>query len=374
MKTKHLETNDFRPGTVYKIPDAPHCVLWDITTLCNQRCEFCYNAAEAFTARQVPTDTTSRILHVLVNWGVKEIIYLGGEPLLHPSLPQLLQIGHSHKLCQRIITNGRALDMTMAPTFSDNDVEVGISLHGTIPKIHDKLTRTQGSYAKALDAIGNLHSADCRWYVQFTPTRFSNTLLQSATRLKKLFPRLRLIDINRLLPHGIGAESADTLFLSKQEWWQCLKEIPVVKQMGIDVSIESFPHCWIRNRAKEENLSDEMIEQILGSIRPCFMGINQIALTQKGEFKLCPGGSAFSKSILEVNPHFLWRHHPVLIARRQFTFLPKQCVSFGSQRACKFFYRCCGGCKMANRLSSAQIPIADPLIDSHLNTSPCNLP
>lgn len=362
MRLHHLFTYDYSPGKVYMVPECPYSVLWDICYRCNQRCRFCYNSLDSFSSKMPPEDVTLNIAAKLVSWGVHEVILLGGEPCLHPALKRIITILSAGKLDIRIISNGSGVTRELAEFFEKNMVETGISLHGTDSKIHNYLTQNNDSFENAMKAIANLSIAGAKWYIQFTPTTLTNTLALSALLLKRQFPQLRLIDINRLMPHGIGASQADTLYLSSQEWWNCLRQIPEVKRMGIDVSVESVPHCWILEKAGNEKVTSEDANAIISSIRPCYMGINQIALDDNGRMKLCPGGLGFSESILDIEPGFLWRNSPVLKQRREFAFLPSKCLNYHEKTACPLFYNCGGGCKMTSANCRPDYWEADNLI------------
>lgn len=364
MKSMHLFTYDCRPGYLYHIPNAPHTVLWDVCYTCNQRCKFCYNPKSVFK-RPCPSSQTSRtILRILLDWGVREVIYLGGEPLTHPGLLDLIHIANRAGCSQRLISNGKLINESVAKFLSEHNVETGISLHGTDKRIHNGLTQTPQSYENAIRAISTLSNASAKWYIQFTPTQSSNTLYNSILQLKKTFPSLALVDINRLLPQGVGFDHVSNIFLSDTEWWNCLMAIPAVRSLGVKISVESVPHCWIYAMADRSRLSPEATQSIISSIRPCFMGINQIAMSDIGCFKMCPGGLPFTESILHASPSLLWQNSEPLKERRKFNFLPPRCVSYDQNKLCPYFYACGGGCKMSCHIgySSSSLQTADPLI------------
>ena len=362
MKLRHLFTYDFAPGKVYRIPDVPYSVLWDISYACNQHCRFCYNNEWDFQRRMPPASMTLRISNLLADWGIKEIIILGGEPTLNPHLMEIISIFSSKGVQIRLISNGVNISREMAAFFAEHDVETGISMHGTDADNHNYLTQTSLSFEKALAAIENLSTANAKCYVQFTPTKLSNTLWESASFFRQKYPSITCIDINRLMPHGVGQSAADTVFLDSEGWWNCLKQIPRVRRMGMNVSVESVPHCWIYDMAHHDNMSEEEIQSIIASIRPCYMGINQIALDDLGRFKLCPGGNSIGESVLEKSPSSIWLDSDFLSSRRKFGFLPQKCLNFRTHTACPLFYECGGGCKMTSTQCGTESCSADRLI------------
>ena len=268
MKLHHLFSYQFVPGKVYNVPDAPNSVLWDICYLCNQKCKFCYNSDEDVMKPLPDYNRTRKILEILCAWGVKEIIYLGGEPTILPYLNEILELAKNKGISQRLISNGAFVTESLARKLVSLDVEVGISLHGINGDIHDQITQTPGSFMKALQAISILEDSGAKWYLQYTPMKEGDTFFSSMEILKKRFSSLRLVDVNRLMPQGRGVNLTG-YYQNEDSLWQCVSDIPKINDLGINVSVESIPHCWIRKRAFQSGLSLSYAERIIHAIRPC---------------------------------------------------------------------------------------------------------
>lgn len=363
MKTSHLFTYDFRPGHVYHIPLSPHNVMLDVGYQCNLRCQFCYNHDGQFKSSPPNVDIIKRILESLALCGVREVLYLGGEPLLFEKFDEILKKGIECNLTQRIVTNGLLLDEKMAVFLAEHRIEVGVSVCGTTPDTHDSLTQCPGAFDRVMDAMECLHVNRASWFVQYTPTRGHAELLSLVDLLQRSFGKgFSFIDINRLLPRGVGAFVAERVFPSEDELWNVLRDIALLAGVGIQSRVESVPHCWVHSRASCDGLPKKDVESILRCIRPCYMAINQIALDPLGCMKLCPGATSFSSSLLEVSLNKIWESHPLLKQRREFAFLPRCCIDFGTKKACPNFYACGGGCKMAAKGEEPRPGKADPLI------------
>jgi MoaA/NifB/PqqE/SkfB family radical SAM enzyme len=122
MKTKHLFTYDIRPGHLFHIPDCPDNVMFDLTWACNYHCSFCYNPRGNSKLGHPPWATTKTILHKLAEWGVKEVLYLGGEPTLHPKFDDVIELGSRLGLSQRVVTNASRIRERRAQLLAANDV------------------------------------------------------------------------------------------------------------------------------------------------------------------------------------------------------------------------------------------------------------
>lgn len=360
MKVRHLFTHDVRPGRLFRIPSAPDNVMLDLTWACNHRCAFCYNPEENYKRGNPPAGTSEAILRTLATWGVCEVLYLGGEPTLHPDFEALLELGAELGLTQRMVTNGSRLDVRRAERLAEWGVEVGVSLHGSQPHVHDDLAGSLGAFRRALQSVDALVEAGAEVFAQYSPTRRDSDGIEVlAAFLKDRYgAAIRSMDVNRLLPFGEGGGDGREVFLDEDGWWATLRGVGALVSAGWRVSVESVPRCWIRRRAEADHLDETTTAAILASLRPCYMGVKQIAFDPEGCVKFCPGGPPLGPSILDGDPAELWRKHPLLVERRTLSFLPKECVDYEATSLCAEFYECCGGCPSAAGI----VPVAaDPL-------------
>lgn len=366
MKTRHLFTHDVRPGQLFHVPDCPDNVMFDLSWKCNFRCSFCYNPREDRRLGHPPWEVTEAILHKLAEWGVREVLYLGGEPMLHPKFDAVIELGARLGLSQRVVTNGSQVNVERAGLLAAHDVEVGVSLHSAKAAVHNRLTGSRQGFQKAISGLTLLINAGVRSFVQYSPTRLDpEGLGRLAGFLRARYgSAIRFIDVNRLLPFGEAAQDKAQVVLDSDGWWGVLKSVGELISLGWAVRVESVPHCWVRQQAVKERLRDDIIQSILSSLRPCHMGVDQLALDPLGRIKACPGGRATSQSLIESAPNQCWQEHPALVARRLLSFLPTACVDYELAKICTDFYACLGGCRSASGRSSAD---PDPLLTHSLS-------
>lgn len=86
-----------------KILSYPFLCNYYITTKCNAACEFCdiYKEKGLFT----PINQIKQNLYHLKKSGIRFIDFTGGEPLLHPDFPEILQIAKKMGFLLTITTN-----------------------------------------------------------------------------------------------------------------------------------------------------------------------------------------------------------------------------------------------------------------------------
>ena len=80
-----------------------------VTNICNAACDFCGFARDktlAGPARYVDADAFSRALPILHRRGIRYVTLLGGEPLVHPDIVQLVSQTTEAGISCAVITNG----------------------------------------------------------------------------------------------------------------------------------------------------------------------------------------------------------------------------------------------------------------------------
>jgi hypothetical protein len=91
--------------------NAPHATL-DVLRGCNIACPSCYNARP--TATKGLDQLRRELDQLLALRRLQTITLSGGEPLLHPDLPDIIRLIHRRNLCVAILTNGLLLDASWA--------------------------------------------------------------------------------------------------------------------------------------------------------------------------------------------------------------------------------------------------------------------
>ena len=77
-------------------------VCWNITTKCNQNCRYCHRF---LNYDDLSYEKNKKILMKMIEDGIKEITWTGGEALLYPRIIELLRIAKEHGIKSKLITN-----------------------------------------------------------------------------------------------------------------------------------------------------------------------------------------------------------------------------------------------------------------------------
>lgn len=143
---------------------APECPFAGLDSLwiqvagrsCNLRCAHCFNASGPGNREMPPLsrEDVRILLDEAEAAGVREVVFTGGEPLLHPDMAEILEDALA-RFPATILTNGTLLSgriagrLASAAGNSRFSLEVRISLDGPSEKENDGI-RGKGSFRRAL--------------------------------------------------------------------------------------------------------------------------------------------------------------------------------------------------------------------------------
>ena len=213
-------------------------VFFHILTNCNLKCAHCYINKEQHGENILPMETIESWLKIFIEKNNDaNVIFLGGEPTLHPDLP--LAINKAQSLGYNSITvdtNGYLFYNILAKVNPDVVDYFSFSLDGTTRKTNDMI-RGEGSYDKCIAGIRKAISKG------FTTSLIYTVSKKNLHELDTMAPFLKELGITRFFIQviGIRGQSAENwhekLQVSRKEW---LKTIPIVAdkvaKLGITVT------------------------------------------------------------------------------------------------------------------------------------------
>jgi radical SAM protein with 4Fe4S-binding SPASM domain len=131
--------------------------IWiNLTSKCNNRCFYCYDAGHSVS--EINTNTVIKILDLISELKLKQLILIGGEPTIHSNFLDILRLCSEKVKKPTIITNGfRFAD----ELFCQEVCQIGVtgvlfSVLGPSATIHDAGTKRQGSFDQIVKGIENL--------------------------------------------------------------------------------------------------------------------------------------------------------------------------------------------------------------------------
>lgn len=154
---------------------SPLCINWTITSNCNYSCKYCF--ARFPELRNIPGLSLKdqlKIPALLHGAGCEKITFVGGEPLLSPSLPALLKESKDVGMTTMIVTNGSLLTNQFIRQNKRNIDWISLSIDSHYEAVQFSLGRGFSDHVK--QTISNslrIHHAGIRLKVNSVVTKYT---------------------------------------------------------------------------------------------------------------------------------------------------------------------------------------------------------
>ena len=151
------EKDNLRDAVLHARAFRPLYVKIKINYGCNLKCEMCKHWRE----RREPPISIERfkeIISELAELGCKKIHFSGGEPMLRPKLPELVEHASCLGIRGTLTTNGTLINKEKAKALIAAGLRgVNVSIDSPIRKVHEKIRGVEGSFKVTTKAV-NLFS------------------------------------------------------------------------------------------------------------------------------------------------------------------------------------------------------------------------
>jgi MoaA/NifB/PqqE/SkfB family radical SAM enzyme len=218
---------------------------------CNARCGFCYYQDKLDTPVELEptTEQLENRLRVLRAHGATEIEFTGGEPTIRPDLPRLVELARTLGFINvSIITNGLRL---AKPAYAQQVVAAGandflFSIHGHDAELHDTHTKIPGSFARILQAVGNVHALGARVRATTTVTGRNHDRLGEILELL-LGLNVACIHLAVFSPVARAMSTDESLFVRYSDAGESIKRaIDRHRERLPPLSVKYIPFCFMR--------------------------------------------------------------------------------------------------------------------------------
>ena len=125
-------SGELPPHLLHYSEDKKPVIAWNVTRRCNLHCAHCYtDSFDRDYEGELTTEEAKAVIDDLAAFGAPVILFSGGEPLLRPDLPELVERAQSRGIRSVISTNGTLLIHAVAQELKDLGVSyVGVSIDG----------------------------------------------------------------------------------------------------------------------------------------------------------------------------------------------------------------------------------------------------
>jgi len=325
-------------------------LIFEVTQRCNHACLHCYNVWQGesdYPRGELDTARTLNLLgKALDETDCRHVTLTGGEPLLRPDLPVLLDFLGERGVGITLISNGRLLDENRTADCLARGVGLfELPLLSSEREIHDQLSGAPGAWEAVLAAMAEIRLRRGRFVAVFVVTRLNLDQLAETIKLAFAFGARGLL-LNRFNPGGRGRTQIESLLPSVAQMRQGLEtanEASAKYNLPISCSIPIQP-CQI-DLAHYPNLgtgfcaagSERAYYTLdpLGNLRPC----NHTDLIL---------GNLFDASFAD------------LIARERMQIFSQALPPFCAE--CPRRSECQGGCKASAQVCYGSLSAEEPFL------------
>ncbi len=290
----------------------------ELTSACNQKCTYCYNAWREDDGRGVgalPTPQLTRLLdRVLTETTFDHVTFTGGEPLSRRDLFEVLDVCVRRATRFQIISNGGLVTEAIAQRLASYaPLGVQVTLDGASAELHDAHVGGEGHFERALRGIRLLREASVRVVGCIVVTRQNAA---SVGDILDLFASLGVtsISFSRFSPAGYSVRHAAELLPSRSDVVRALADaearavrhgLSIASTMPIPpcvVDHEDYPHvrfgsCPIGTDAQELALGPR------GELRNCTLHEEPVGDARTESFDALVGSAAVQR-YRDVTPEF----------------------------------------------------------------------
>ncbi len=214
---------------------------------CNHFCGFCSNPTSPYVHTR---ETLRALVDDLVGRGYYGVVLTGGEPTLHPELPEAIAYAKEQGLHVRMITNGSRL---AEPSFARAVAEAGldlvhVSIYSVRPDVEDALRGTAGTLERAFGAIDQASAHGITVNVNCVVNRLNaDHLDENIEHFIRHHPHVRHFVWNNLDPSMGRAEVNQDRFLHRLADFRdsLFRALRLLHATGRTFRVERVPLCYM---------------------------------------------------------------------------------------------------------------------------------
>ncbi|MDX5369598.1 MAG: radical SAM protein, partial [Alphaproteobacteria bacterium] len=135
----------------------PRKITMAITAHCNLRCVGCRYGRDFMPGEQLSLETVTQVYEDAVEAGIRTVRLYGGEPLLHPDLPEMVRRGVARGLGVYVTTNGMLLRQKIDALYEAGLRSLTIGFYG-VDTAYDTYVQRQGRFRRLVEGLDQVRS------------------------------------------------------------------------------------------------------------------------------------------------------------------------------------------------------------------------
>jgi radical SAM protein with 4Fe4S-binding SPASM domain len=312
-------------------PSAPYRLDLALTYRCNNDCAHCYNVqhpAPGTNTGELDTEHWKLILDKAWALGIPHIIFTGGEPTLHPDLPELIAHAEANGQITGLNTNARRLsdERFVARLVKAGLDHVQITLESSRPEVHDEMVRAGGAFQQTVRGIRNVLAAPLYVMTNTTMLRTNvHTIPETLDFLAEL--GVPTVGLNALIYSGRGA----TVGTGLKE-----AELTSLLQIAVEKTEERGQRLiWY---TPTQYCNFDPVQMDLG-VKGCTAALYNMCVEPDGGVLPCQSYYHQLGNLLTDEWDAIWNHE-LAVRLRERQGLPEKC------NGCLLLAECGGGCPL----------------------------
>lgn len=156
-----LINGDFTPQEYLLDSDKDNMELemaWlEITQACNMKCVHCYEGEVHISSSETMTlSQWKSVIDQLAEQDINRLIIIGGEPCTHRNVKDIIEYASKFDFKIVLFTNASLIDDRLFRCIVDHKINVKVSVYGGSSEVHEKVTKTPGSFEKLKHTVERL--------------------------------------------------------------------------------------------------------------------------------------------------------------------------------------------------------------------------
>lgn len=338
----------------------PFLISYAVTRKCNLKCKHCYSeSTEEQAPDELSTEEAKILLDDIANWGIKLLIFDGGEPLYRDDFFDIARYASTKGLRVVIGSNATLIDSDVANRLKSSGVMgVQISIDGAEAQTHDWFRGEPGTFNKTLEGAKACREVGLPFQFGMTIRRgtldeIPNMLklaIDSGANAAEFFDLIQVPRVKREIPDEVLAVDERKTIM---EWLaEAQRDAPII------IRVPGCPMYTLILQEKNiqpKHFAANLLKRIPYYGRGCAAGMPNGYLTvlPNGDVIPCMLLQAKLGNVREENITRIWNNSPLLSKLRDLSLLEGECG--------RCVYRDkCAGCRGRAYEETGNIHAADP--------------
>ncbi|TSC95358.1 MAG: radical SAM domain-containing protein [Parcubacteria group bacterium Athens1014_10] len=298
-----------------------------ITERCQLRCRHCYMGDRLSNPKEMSLEKIIKILNYFKVIGHYKLYLLGGEPLLHPQIKEIITIANKIGY-EVVVTSNGQFDKKILQDYTPELIHsFSFSIESSNKKTHDYI-RGKGTFKRLIDNIKIVQSQGYQARIVSTVSNINVNKLTDLIDYSARVLKVSMLSFHYFSPIGQGEEYINKLILP-EDWINFCKEIeeyPIPENFWV-----YYPPTFV--------YSDELSYLTERGYKGCTARwVERLAILPSGQIYAC---SVF----FDTNMNFaLWRNKKMEIRDSKNTELRSVYKVNDNCMDCPNKNQCFGGC------------------------------